>query len=112
MTLWAREDYDLDVVVVSFEPIGNTRVAFSGRCWLLGWSATETTGVATATVKLLDGLDANGKALDRIVVQEGMTSRWNPGQPGTPCNHGLFVNMISGTVDLYLTIGRWVSSGH
>lgn len=110
MTLWAREGDILDVVVVAFEPIANVRVAFSGRCFLLGVQVTESTGTATALMKLLDGLDNLGKPIGRYSLAISETQTGNPGMPGIPCNHGLTVNMISGSVDLYLTIGRWVKA--
>lgn len=108
MTLWAREGDYLDVVVIPFEPAGSPAVVFSGRCWLLGYTASESSGLNPAQVKLVDGISANGKSLDRIFLAAGQTFRWNPGQPGMPCNHGLFVNPIAGTVDMYFTVGRWV----
>lgn len=110
MALWGREDDVLDVFVVSYEPIGNTREAFSGRCWLLGVTATEPGGVNPALVKFVDGGDANGQPIGRLAVAAGATVVTWPGFPGLPCRSGLFINMINGSLDLYLTIGRWVKA--
>jgi hypothetical protein len=108
VTLWARPGDVLDVVVVQFEPTGSPVIAYGGRCFLLGYTATESSGANPATIKLVDGISTNGKSLDRINLVASETARWNPGMPGMPCNHGLFINPIAGAAYLYLTIGRWV----
>lgn len=101
-----RGDGAIDVFVVPLTALSASQPAYSGACWLLGFSVMETTGAAVASVTFYDGQDVNGKLLDRVSVSAGGTDRYNPGQPGMPVEAGIFVDVVSGTVDLSLVIGR------
>jgi len=80
--------------------------AFNGPCQLYGWSIAETTGAATASLNLRDGGDANSPkiALVNLLAAES-TRDWFSG-PGLWCQTGVFVDWISGSIDLTLYLVR------
>lgn len=79
---------------------------FNGPCRLYGWSLAETTGVATASLNLRDGGDANSPKIAPITLlaNESRTD-WLSGT-GLWCQTGVFADWLTGSIDLVLYVVR------
>lgn len=85
-------------------------LAIAAKAWLQGFTISELTGTGPAKVVVWSGQDANGDWADTINVPSGGTYRANPGQPGVPCPGGIFFQVVTGTVSISATYGRWVKA--
>lgn len=104
---WQPPDTTLEAWTVTMAiPSGGVMVAPRAG-WLLGYTLTEPTGTAPATVQLYDGSSATAQALDVVTIPEGGTVRWNPGTPGTPLERGLGAIATAGTAVGTFTVGAW-----
>ena len=82
----------------------STRVSTSaGR--LMGWLVAETTGTATAKIRLHDGADANADLVGTITLAAGESARDFLGPQGIGLTYGLFVELVSGAVEGTLLLG-------
>jgi hypothetical protein len=63
------------------------------------WSFTETTGAATAEIRLFDGSSAGGASIADITLAAGQSTRDWLGHDGLPYETGLFLQVVSGTVN-------------
>lgn len=68
-------------------------------CILVGWSLRESTGGATAAVRLIDGGDATGQNVAAISLASGGSDHEGIGPDGPLCNQGLFLQIVSGSVE-------------
>lgn len=72
-------------------------VAASGTNWLMGWMLNETTGSASAVVKLYDGLNTDGPLIGTLNLNPGESDReFFPG--GVGLAFGLYYQVVSGSV--------------
>jgi hypothetical protein len=85
---WARH------VFWSLAGAGQARLAFA--VILLGWSATETTGSATASVNIYDGTDSSGVILLPIRLASGESAEAWYGPGGIRFRNGVYINVASG----------------
>lgn len=104
---YGGEGLNLYVDTIVTPAFTTSTVIYSRACFLLGYTVIEATGAAPAVIKLFDGVDGNGDFLDQQTVSAGGSVRSNPGQPGMPCEHGIFAQMGVGSVLLSLTVGTW-----
>jgi hypothetical protein len=82
-------------------PIPTTvaNVNVSSRAALLrGWSFRETTGVAAASIDILDGNDPGGELLATINLSAGQSIRENAPGYGVLVEMGPFLRVNSGSV--------------
>lgn len=79
---------------------GGDKSVFSRLGILMGWSAVETTGAANARARLYDSADASGTVLGNIAPTSGGNDQNWMGDHGTPITVGLFLHIISGTMDI------------
>lgn len=98
----------LDVQTLPFTAVAGGQLGYPRDCFLSGVTYEESTGAAAAAVTLFDGLDANGQILDRVAINAGAFNRSNPGQPGMPCERGIFIDVTAGVMNISLTVNRWV----
>lgn len=70
----------------------------SGDSLLCGWSFAETTGTAGATLVLWDGSDTTGQQIAFVNLAAGETTRDTLPFPGIYCTRGLFVQVVTGSV--------------
>lgn len=67
---------------------------------LLGWAFAETTGQATATIRIRDGLTANPQVFARINLAANESTRDFILPYGIKCTTGeLFLEVLSGSVE-------------
>lgn len=97
-----------DVWSQSLAAVSASQLIYSGQCFLTGVTYGESTGAAPAKAVLFDGADVNGERLDFVSLAAGGFNRNNPGEPGLPVAHGVFLQVVSGTIDVTLTMTRWV----
>jgi hypothetical protein len=70
----------------------------SGHAVLGGFSFTESSGAAPATIELFDGFTTGSQRLFRRTLDPGQSfSDW-PSGPGVHCRRGIFLNVIAGTI--------------
>lgn len=79
---------------------------FAGPCQLYGWSLTETTGTATASINLRDGGDANSPKLALVNLLAAESVRDWFSTPALWCQSGVFADWVSGSIDLTLYLVR------
>lgn len=67
---------------------------------LTGYAVAETTGAATAAIRLRDGNNANGEVIARInlVANESVRDFWTPAGVRVFTGH-LFLEVLSGSVE-------------
>lgn len=65
---------------------------------IVGWSFVETTGLAPATVQLLDGVDSGGVGGIEIALSTGQSATENTGGWCLRFSRGVFLNVITGSV--------------
>jgi hypothetical protein len=74
-----------------------------GRVVLIGWTISETTGAAGATVEVWDGAGTNGQRIARrtLIAGESITDLL----PNVRARNGVFVNVAAGAAsgELYAT---------
>ena len=97
----AAVEYRLDVeepwsrhVAWTLSGAGLARIQFGAI--LMGWSATETTGAATAAVNLYDGADTSGVILLPIRLASGESAESWYGPGGIRFRNGVYINVASG----------------
>lgn len=73
---------------------------------LMGWSVSETTGLAAASFDLYDGLDATGIMIASIALTAGQSTRDYLGPWGIMLRTGLFLDMLTGTVKGSVWLGK------
>lgn len=66
---------------------------------ILFWSFRETTTTAVARLRLRDGSDANGDTIVPISLSADQSTRDWLGPQGIPCKAGVYLEMITGTVE-------------
>lgn len=71
----------------------------TGAALLRGWSFTENTGSAPATVNLYDGGGTDGTLVASITLDQGQSTRDSLTGAGIECRVGLFVDVAVGAVD-------------
>jgi hypothetical protein len=77
---------------------------------LMGWSLTETSGVAVAQLRLHDGLTAATEQFCRVNLAAGESNRDTIGKMGVVCSTGrVFLSIITGSVEgvLYWIPADW-----
>lgn len=67
---------------------------------LLGFNVQETTGAAAARVRLFDGIDTSGQRIAGVSVPSGDSKDMSFFDEGVDILVGLFVTVISGSVDV------------
>lgn len=68
-----------------------------GGLYLFGWSLTEATGTAVATVNIYDGTDASGPAVCDINLNPGQSTRDWFGPHGVHFRGGLHLVVSAGS---------------
>lgn len=66
---------------------------------IMFWSFLETTGTTRATVRLRDGADANAAVIVPISLSAGESTRDWLGPQGIPCKAGVYLEVVSGSVE-------------
>lgn len=66
---------------------------------ILFWSFRETTTAAVARLRLHDGSDANADLIVPISLSADQSTRDWLGPQGIPCRAGVYLEMITGTVE-------------
>lgn len=87
--------YGPDLIAYPFAASG---LVLGGQTLLGGFSITETTGAAGATVDLFDGESAGGILIARIALLAGESTRDALPYPGLHCRGGLFANVVAGAI--------------
>jgi hypothetical protein len=90
----------LRVIAAGVLTPATSRSVVNNRATLFGYSITETTGAAAATVRLCDAPDGNGLSLALITLTAGQSVRENLPAFGLNLDAGLFVSVIAGSVDV------------
>jgi hypothetical protein len=95
----AIQDYDLGTVAAS-------RLVAGFRTMLHGWAICEATGAAVAKVRIHDGGNAGGAVVAPIALAASGTSFvFMPGE-GIDMGAGVFLELVSGSVEATLYIRR------
>lgn len=78
-----------------------SRQVFAGDvCTLYGWAVAETTGAASAAIRLRDGLDANAEVIARINLLASESDRDTFTPHGIIVSTGhLWLEVLSGSVE-------------
>lgn len=66
---------------------------------ILFWSFLETTGTARATIRLRDGSDTGAAVIVPISLSAGESTRDWLGPQGIPCRAGVYLEVVSGSVE-------------
>ncbi|HEX3513864.1 MAG TPA: hypothetical protein VHT26_07685 [Trebonia sp.] len=87
--------------------IGSTGISASkqlinmqGR--LLGWTVTESTGAAAASVRLWDGASNGGQLVVPVKVATGTTITQGPTDPGIDIEQGVYLEVTAGSADVVI----------
>lgn len=87
------------------EPVSADEQVTVGPCNYYGFSFRETSGSASATVRVHDSTDNSGGMLDTIQLAPGESAReFYPG--GIRAETGLFVDVVSGAVEGSVRVER------
>jgi hypothetical protein len=70
-----------------------------------GFSFRETAG-STATIRVYDALTATGTLLDSIQLAANESAREFYGPDGIKCSTGVYVDIVSGTVEGSVRVAR------
>ena len=73
-------------------------LVYSGHCVLMGWAVYETTGVASATLTILDGTDTLGANKFTVALTAGQSDRDWFGPWGIEFRAGLFMTIATGSI--------------
>jgi hypothetical protein len=92
--------YGKSSVPIAFGPSIVSALLSAGDQALMGFSAKEASGSLAAEFWLIDGNDANGTPIAFVTLSGGQSVRDTLGPCGVLCTMGLFVRMISGSVQL------------
>lgn len=103
-----KSEMVLDVRVIDVRGLSVSAPLFTRAAWLLGWSVTESTGLAVANVQVIDGGAPSGQLIATLPLTANGLSTVHPGDPGWPLEQGLFLNIISGTVTAAFVVGEWI----
>jgi hypothetical protein len=76
------------------------------ECRLIGFTFAETTDSAVAEVQLFDGHDENGVLVAPIKIASGASMLSNCGLSGWPITAGIYLEVLSGSVQGSITIGH------
>lgn len=103
LLLWEHE-HELRAVDIAAAPGGavnaSKQIGSGNFNLLFGWSFTETTGAAVASVRLHDGRDANGAVLARISLTAAAGVREMLPEKGLRLQTGqLWLEVVSGSVE-------------
>lgn len=71
---------------------------------VLFWAFRETTGSAGATFRLRDGSDTGGEIIAPFALLKGGSTRDWMGPQGIPCRAGVYLEMLSGSVEGSVTV--------
>lgn len=93
------DELDLGVVAAS-------RVAYNLGTLLYGYAICEATGAATAKIRIRDGRDVGGSVVAPISLAIGGTLVMPPGDYGVRCTAGIFLEVVSGSVEVSLYLSR------
>jgi hypothetical protein len=67
---------------------------------LYGWNITESTGTASAKIRLWDGVSNAGNYLGTVTLGENESNReWFSGQSPQVRNNALYLEVVSGKVE-------------
>ena len=80
--------------------LGADQTLTSRPCILVGWSAREASGSASAAFRLSGGTAAGGQPIASISLATSGTDHEATGADGVFCASGLFFDWISGSVDI------------
>jgi hypothetical protein len=99
-------EVDVDGPVVSF---AGTSLSASQKLFTFGGfvrrvSIRESTGTAPATVRFWDGGDVTGQLVDPITLVANESARDQYARGEYPIRVGLFMEVVTGEVDLSVTI--------
>lgn len=94
------------IIPITFSGIGTAsdQSLWSRLGVLYGWSAFETTGAAPARARLYDGADTSGQVLGNIGMPANDESQMWMGDHGCPITVGVFLHVVTGTLDLTVYI--------
>lgn len=71
------------------------------------WAWRETSGASTATFRLWDGSNNGGAMVAPFTLQPNESVREFPGFHSLPYRVGLFLEILSGTIEGQVTVVPW-----
>lgn len=84
---------------------GSDQTVKSDAAIYRGFALRETSGSATATVRIYDGTSASGTLLDSVQLAAGESAREWYGDGGIKATTGIYVDVVSGAVEGSLRVG-------
>jgi hypothetical protein len=82
------------------DKVGETESTYQSVNNLFGWNITESSGAATAKVRLWDGTNNSGNYLATITLGANESNReWFPDQSPQIRNNALFLEIVSGEIE-------------
>lgn len=87
------------VIPVPFGPITVGAIPLTGDCLLIGWAVKESTGTASCSFDIFDGIDATGTRVAPVTLSPGQSVRDWTTAPGIDLKVGVFIRVNSGQVE-------------
>lgn len=84
---------------------GGDQLVATGGAMYRGFSIRETTGSATAVVRVYDGAGAAGTLLDTVSLGAAESARELYGSCGIWASDGIYVDVVSGAVEGSVRVG-------
>lgn len=83
---------------------GSDQLAYTGRSFYCGFSVRETAG-STAAIRVYDNTSGSGTLLDTISLAANESARENYGTDPLSAENGIYVDIVSGTVEGSVRLG-------
>lgn len=88
------------------DSIGGVESTYQSVNNLFGWNITESTGTASAKIRLWDGTSNAGYYLGTVTLTENESNReWFPDQSPQIRNNAIYVEVVSGKVEGVIWFG-------
>ena len=85
-------------VPIPFGPITADTQLIGPPCVVTGWSVAETSGTAAASLRIMDGRDANGTPAALINLNPSESVRDSTGLHGLWFDTGVTIDVVTGSV--------------